>query len=287
MHRRRPAAGQADAIAGQRARRADRPRCADGSDDQAGDALASARSDDGVPGQDLTAGRAQGRGLRRAIGLRAQVDDARPPARRPCRSARSRIGGSARRGDHGAPTRRHAIAVGEHAQALGQHDARTVVVGEDERALVRARRQHDLGRPHLPQALARQVRVRLRQVIGQPLHQADVVVIVVAEGRRARQQGDIRARAETGKRVGEPRPGRRAVDGGGRVVQQRAAHLRLLVGEDDALAAFRRRQRRGKTGRAGADHQHVAVRVAVLVAVGIGRGRRPAQSCRGAVSHGS
>ena len=281
MHRGRPTAGQADAIALQGARSADRPRCADGSDDQAGDALASARPDDGVPGQDLTAGRTQGRGLRCTLALLAQIDDRHIEARCP-EIGGSRIGGSARCGDHRTPSRRHAVAIGEHAQALGQHDAGTIVVGEDERALVRARRQHDLGGAHLPQTLARQVGVRLRKMVRHPLHQADVVVIVVAEGRRARQQGDVVARAQSGKRVREPRPGRCAVDGGGRLVQQGAAHLGLLVGKDDPLAALRRRQRRSKTGRAGADHQHVAVRVRVLIAVGIGRGGGPAEACRGA-----
>ena len=234
------------------------------------------RSDDGVPGQDLAAGRTQGRGLRRAVALLAQIDDRHVEARCP-EIRRSRVGGSARCGDHRTPSRRHAVAIDEHAQALGQHDAGTIVVGEDERALVRARRQHDLGGAHLPQTLARQVGVRLRQMVGHPLHQADVVVIVVAEGRRARQQGDVVARAESGKRVGEPRPGRFAVDAGGRLVQQSAAHLGLLVGKNDPLAAFRRRQRRSETGRAGADDQHIAVRVRVLIAVGIGRGGRLAR----------
>ena len=136
---------------------------------------------------------------------------------------------------------------------------------------MRARRQHDLGRPHLPQTLARQVRVRLRKMVGHPLHQADVVVIVVAEGRRARQQGDVLARAQRGKSVREPRPGRCAVDDGGRLVQQSPAHFGLLVRKDNPLAALRRCQCRGETGGAGPDHQHIAVRVGVLIAVGIGR----------------
>ena len=72
-------------------------------------------------------------------------------------------------------------------------------------------------RAHLPQPLARQVRGRLRQVVGDPLAQAEMVVVVVAEGGGARQQRDVRARCE---RWRASRPShvlrRRAVDGRGR-----------------------------------------------------------------------
>jgi hypothetical protein len=79
-------------------------------------------------------------------------------------------------------------------------------------------------------------------VVGDPLYQAHVVVVVIAEGGRARQQGDVAARREPSQRILEPVPCRLAVDGGGQLVQQRAAHLSLLVGKNDALAALRRRE---------------------------------------------
>jgi hypothetical protein len=50
-------------------------------------------------------------------------------------------------------------------------------------------------------------------------------------------------------------------------VEQRAAHLLLLVGQDHPGAAAGRGQRRGQAGGAGADHQQVAVLVEVIVAV--------------------
>ena len=281
MDRRRPAAGEADAIARQNAAGPDLAASVDRSDDQSADAPASARAEHGVPGQHLAAGGAQGGGLHRAIVVRTHVDDRDLDPRR-LEIRRRRVGGRARGDDHRALSRHDAIAVDEHAQALGQHDARPIVAGEHQRALVRAGRQHDLARAHLPQALARQVRVRVGQVVGDPLHQAHVVVVVIAEGGGARQQRDVAARREPGQRILEPGPCRLAVDGGGQLVQQRAAHLGLLVGKHDALAALRRRQRGRQARRTGADDEHVAVRVGVLIAVGVRRRRCAAETCCGA-----
>ena len=64
----------------------------------------------------------------------------------------------------------------------------------------------------------------------------------------------------------------------GRLAQQRAAELGLLVDQDHARAAAAGGERRHQPGGTAADHEHVAVRVHVLVAIRIGRGRRPAQA---------
>ena len=82
---------------------------------------------------------------------------------------------------------------------------------------------------------------------------------------------------ELGRDLGEPGRARVAR----RLVEQRAAERRLLLGEDHPRAAAAGGERRGEAGRAAADHQHVAMRMAVLVAVGVGRRRRLAQA-RGA-----
>ena len=66
---------------------------------------------------------------------------------------------------------------------------------EDQRALDRAGREHDLLRAHLPKPLARQARVGVGKVIGDALRQAEEVVGEVAEGGGARQQRDARWRA--------------------------------------------------------------------------------------------
>ena len=65
-------------------------------------------------------------------------------------------------------------------------------------------------------------------------------------------------------------------------MQQRAAHLGLLIDDHDALAALASRERSREARRTGAHHQHVAVGVGVLVAVGVGRGGRAAETRRGA-----
>ena len=193
MDRRRPAAGQADAVAWQDAAGPDLAGGVDRGDDQAADAPAPLRSEHGVPGQHLAAGGAQAAAstAHSLCGRRSTTVTSIPAA---FEVGRRRIGGRAGGDDHRALSRHHAVAVDEHAQALGQHDARPVVAGEHQRALVRAGRQHHLAGAHLPQPLARQVRVRVGQVVGDALHQADDVVGVVAEGGGARQQRDVAAR---------------------------------------------------------------------------------------------
>jgi len=73
-----------------------------------------------------------------------------------------------------------------------------------------------------------------------------------------------------------------AVDPRPALVGERAARLRLLVGEDDAGARLGRGERGGETGRTRADHQHVAMGVARGIAVGVGLLRRVAEAGGGA-----
>ena len=116
-----------------------------------------------------------------------------------------------------APAGEHGLTVEIAADRAGQHDARAVVAGEHQRPLERAGREHDLPGPDLPEPLAGQVRGRGRpQVVGDPLDQGEVVVVVVAECRGAGQHAKLRQGLELGPNSGEPggrwmiRPARRA-----------------------------------------------------------------------------
>ena len=66
----------------------------------------------------------------------------------------------------------HAIAVQISLRGAGQHDARPVVARKYQRPLDGAGREHHAPRAHLPKPLARQVRGRRRQMIGQALVRA-------------------------------------------------------------------------------------------------------------------
>jgi hypothetical protein len=283
VHRRRPAAGHADAVARQRAARADGAVRGQGRDDQAGDPQPALRADDRVPGEHLDAAGAQPRRVLGAIGLEPRVDEGDGDPRR-VQVGGDRVGGGARRRDHDPAARRDAVAVDEDAQALGQHDARPVVVGEDERALVRAGGEDDLAGAHLPEPLAGQIvrRAGPAEMVGDALHQGDVVVIVVAEGGGARQDDDGLEPVELGQRLGEPFLSRLTIDLGRYVVQERAARLGLLVGEHHPLAGARGGERRGEAGGAGADDQHVAMGMAMCVAVRVRVLRRDAEAGGGA-----
>src|SRR3546814_7768566 len=82
----------------------------------------------------------------------------------------------------------HAIAVEIGAGGAGQHHARPVVAVEDERLFDRTLRQHNLFGPYAPHALARGRRGRLRQMIGEPLAQAEKILVVVADrGRKSEE----------------------------------------------------------------------------------------------------
>ena len=156
--------------------------------------LRPGRADHGVAGQNLHALCPERGKLRPAIGVEADIDDGDGEPRRP-RIRRRLIGRGAAGGEDDAAARRHRIAVDEGAHALGQHDAGAVVVGEHQRALMRSGRQHHLLRAHLPQPFARQIGWGVFEVVADALGQGDVVVIVIAEGRGTRQQGDVLAGA--------------------------------------------------------------------------------------------
>ena len=92
-----------------------------------------------------------------------------------------------------------AVAVEVGLGGAGEHDAGAVVAVEDQRLLERALREHDLAGAHLPHPLARGAFGRGGEVVGQALGEADQVLVVVADRRRAGQDGDVRQRGQLGE----------------------------------------------------------------------------------------
>ncbi len=182
--------------------------------------------------------------------------------------------------------RQHQLAAGRYAitahigrHGAGQHVAWQVVVTVDQRTLVGTGRQHYALGPHAVYAMTHLTHRRaVAEVVGQALVDGQEVVVVVTVDRGAWQQGHFRQAFQFFDHGVDPVAGRLAVEGFAGV-EQAAAELFLLIGEDHAGAAAGCSQRRGQTGRAGADDQHVAVLVHVVVAVRIVLQRRTAKAC--------
>ena len=155
---------------------------------------------------------------------------------------------------------------------------------------MRAGREHHLLRPHAPDALARPLALAGRQVIGAPLVDRQVVVVVIAEHGAARQQPHVGHRAQLGDDVRDPRHGlpppieprtpTRGDAAMSRSAQQPAAEFALLVGEDHARTRLPAANAAASPAGPPPDDQHVAVGVHLVVAVGIGLLRRAAEAGR-------
>ena len=134
-------------------------------------------------------------------------------------------------------------------------------------------------------APARVVRARVlpgvREMVGEPLDQPEVVMREVTEGRRARHHAHARV---PGELCQAPASQASAISPSMLAAQPSSSEppgSGLLVGDDHASAARGGRERRGEPGRPGADDQHVAMREALRVAVRVGLRRRTAKA-RGA-----
>ena len=137
---------------------------------------------------------------------------------------------------------------------------------------MRAGREHDLAGLKLPQPLPRLVRGRFRQVIADPLHAGDGVMIVIAKGRRAPEDEHIFQRLQFGQRP--PRPGQGRLAGDLLAFKtQAAAGFGAILHQDHPPAAGRRRARGHKAGRPRADDQHLRVAAHVVIIIGV---RQPA-----------
>ena len=175
-----------------------------------------------------------------------------------------RIGGIVPGEQDHTSARRHAVAVHVRTRGARQHHPRTVVAGERQRPLVRAGGQHHPPGPDMPEALPDPPRLG-RGAVAAPLQQRHEILVVVAEGGCAAQH----RRIQPGQYPLDPSLRILAADGFGHV-EKGAARCRTLVGKDDARTRQGGGLRRGQTGRAGPDHQHVAMGVAMVVDVGIG-----------------
>ncbi len=171
-----------------------------------------------------------------------------------------------------------AVAVEEGLGGAGEHDPGAVVAVEDQRLLQRALGEHDLAGADLPQPLARRALRRGGEVVGDLLAEAEQVLVVVADRRGARHQGDVRQPAELGQGGGQPVPGRLAVDDHGGLGEEGAAGFGILVRQHDGGTGAAGGERGGEAGRAGADDQDVGMGEAGGVAVGVGLGRRGAEA---------
>ena len=159
------------------------------------------------------------------------------------------------------------ITLHKPARGRGQHDARAVIVGECNRALDGAGGEDHLMCAHLPQPVARDASCEQGGiVIGQPLKQHEEVVVEVAHHRRAVQHMDVFGGGELGRCGSAPLVKRVAVDGAAGDVGD-AAEARVLIREDHLGAIGGCGFGCGKTGDAGADHQHVAMDVDLLIGV--------------------
>ena len=232
------------------------------------------RRDDGMAGEKRnTVDQRQ----RRVAGPVARVDDRGDRHPGPIQRGGGVVGIVIVGEQHGAGSRRDGIAVDIGLDRARQHHAGAIVAGEDERPLQCASREHDSAGADMPQPLARQSgRRRGTEPLADTFGRNQVIVVVMPEHRRARQQADLRHCLQLGDRGGGP-GGALAIADPVRAAQQRAAEERLAVGEDDPGAAPAGGERGGKAGRAGADHQHIAMDVALVVARGIGQCRRAAE----------
>ncbi len=206
MHRRRPAAGHQHRIAGN-------DRLAVRQPDRIHPPPAGGAAD-GHAGVDRDAQRAH-RVHRRAGRLRPQIDDRRDRHPRGVQIRRGAIGAVIRRNDHGAVSHFDTVTVKIRPRRARQHDAGTIVARKNQRALDRAGGQDDAAGADVPQPFPRHARCGLRQMVRQPLRQADQVAGIGAEGGGARQQRDGGAQGR--ERLPHPVRRRPAVDRHARV----------------------------------------------------------------------
>ena len=172
------------------------------------------------------------------------------------------------------------IAVGVAAAGIGQHDARTVIARKDERAFDGAGCQDDLAGADPPKPLARQVGGGGWIMVGDPLEQANIMVVIEAERGGARQQGYIIMGGEfvdfgIGPLAAGQMINHLIINV---VIQKRAAEPAILLHQDHPFARFCRSQRCHDAGGAAADDQAIAMGVAVGIMVGIGFGGRLAKA---------
>jgi hypothetical protein len=279
----RPAAAHQHGVAGDLARRL-RVSVRHAGDAQRLHPQAARRAGDGAAEQRLDAER-QGAVGQGGVHIQADVDD-RDGLRAGLGQVEGCVPGRVVRGDdRRAIAHLDAVALEERLRRAGEHHARPVVAVEDQWLLERALGKDDLLRADLPHPLPRRALGRVGEMVGQPLREADHVLVVVADRRRPGQDAHVRPGVELGEGRGEPVPGGPAVDDDRRLREQRAAGLGGLVDEHDRRPGAAGGERRGEAGGAGADDEHVDMGEAAGIAVDVGLARRDTETGGGA-DHG-
>ncbi len=171
-----------------------------------------------------------------------------------------------------------AIAIEIGACGRSQHHAGAIIACKDQRLFNRALRQHHLFCAHAPHTLTRRIGGRLGLMIGQAFAKTNHVLMVIADGRRARQKRDIRIGFKGRYGFVQPVPACAAIDDRLRFRQKRAAKFGLLVDEDDLRATLCGFKGGGQTGRSTTGNQHIAESIAAGIGVRIGLGRRFAKT---------
>ena len=178
---------------------------------------------------------------------------------------------------HSPPAGEDGEAVDVRTGGSRKHHPRSIVVGEHQWSLQRARRQHHTAGADAPQALARKVGRRVgSEMIRNLLKRDQEIVIEVPCDRGSRQHPHVLHRVEFGRDPAAPAGlGSRLVGGH---VQERAARLAAFVGQNDPRAVAAGGLRSGHSRGPGADDQHVAVRVHPFVPVRVLSGGRTAHT---------
>ena len=238
---------------------------------------ASQAADQRMSGMDLDPARPCGVD-QSAVRLRAQINDAGDPRAPVVQGDRGSVAVIIRGHDQRPPPGQNAVAHGVTAHRTGQHHAGPVVVAEHQGPLDRAGRQHHPLGPHLPDPLARDVRHHGTDVIGHPLGDGQVVVVVISVHGRPGQQRDLRHRPKLRHHLRHPCRGRKTVDLHVVLGQQGAAELGAFIGQDHPRTGPCGRECRRKTGRTTACDQHVVMGVHPLIPIRIRTFRRLAET---------
>src|SRR5690606_535279 len=160
----------------------------------------------------------------------------------------------------------YAVAVQIAAHRAGEHDARAVVVLEDDRTFVGAGGQDYLLGTDVPDAFAGDAGAGWAiQVHGAALRGDQVVRIVGAEHGGALQVGGLLGFSQLAGDLLDPRAAVHAIDllAGG--IQQGASGFCALIEQHHPGSGTRGFAGRGQACRAGADHEHIGVHVDVVV----------------------
>ena len=166
--------------------------------------------------------------------------------------------------EHDELLRHEAEAMKEAADAGSEHDARSVVVGEDQRALGGTGRDDELVRADLPHTThGAAAALLLGQVLRDALHQRHGALIAIVEGGRAGEDRHVGVGAQARLDVGHPVRSRLVVDQLF-ATEQCATEVRMIINEDHTRAGIGRSQRGAEAGRTGTDDEDVAVSKALL-----------------------